>query len=665
MLIVAFFVFWIGAIGVRLVHLQVNQHDSFRAKATSQRGYEVKSKMLRGTIFDRNERPLAMSVKVKSLYADPAEIDDVVGLSKKIGKVLRVNAKRISKRISDGKKKGKRFVWIARKLEKEKVDEINEKFETADIKKYDMPKVEGLHWTQEQKRSYPYKTMASHVIGFSNSDDLGQAGIEMSQEDALRGEVTKTWRQRDRLGRVYNEWGAKFEEPKDVVLTISNSIQYKVEEALARGAKRVGAKSGKAIVLNPKTGEILALANYPSFDPNKFRSLKPGTWKNRVIQDSYAPGSVFKLVTYGAALEEKLINPNDEIDCGNGTITVARHTFNDSHAVGKVSYTKAFAQSSNVGAIKIGAKVGKNTFYNYAREFGFGSKTGVDLPAETSGILRSPKSWNGDSLASMSIGYEIGVTALQSAVAFATIANDGVKIQPHIVKEIRKADGEIVSTTNPEKVRVVSAGTARDLRKMLRQVVIDGTAKRAQLSGYTSAGKTGTAWKYDAKLKAVNRNKYVASFIGFAPADNPEIVIAVVMDEPQGSQRYGGQVSAPVFREIAEQILPELDVVPDNTFPDESLVAVKTSEKPKTEKREEKPPISLAEPEEKKAETKKVKKTVKPDGGLTRNRVSKKKTDKKSKDTRKTPDEKRKRTTAKKDTPKTRNKAGSGPKRKT
>ncbi len=598
MLIVAFFIFWIGAIGVRLVHLQVNQHDSFRKKALGQRRDVVKSKMLRGTIFDRNGRPLAMSMKVDSLYADPSEIADVDYAARKIANVLNVSRKAIAKRIRDGKENRKRFVWIARKLEKEKVEEVNAKLEKQELRKFDLPRFEGLHWTKEQKRSYPYQKMAAHVIGFSNADDVGQAGIELSQESALRGETTRTVRERDRLGRVYDEWGAKRDAPKDVVLTLSNSIQYKVEEALARGAQRARAKSGKAVVLDPKTGEILAMANYPSFDPNKFRKLKPGMWRNRVIQDNYSPGSVFKLVTYGAALEEKIISPEEKVNCGNGTITIARHTFNDSHAVGNVTYTRAFAESSNVGAIKTGLKVGKRTFYDYARDFGFGSKTGIGLPAEATGMLRDPKSWNGDSLASMSIGYEIGVTALQSATAFATIANNGVKVQPHIIKEIRKSDGEIVHSAAPEKVEVVSAETARDLRKMLREVVVDGTARRAQLKGYTSAGKTGTAWKYDAALKAINRNKYVSSFIGFAPADDPKIVIAVVMDEPRGAFRYGGQVAAPVFREIAEQVLPELNVMPDLVFPEEPVVE---EAKKEVERKQSAPPSDKKSEEEKKS----------------------------------------------------------------
>lgn len=595
MFIVAFFIFWIGAIGVRLVHLQVNQHEKFRQKALGQRRDVIETKMLRGTIFDRNERPIAMSVEVNSLYADPMEVDDVEGTAKKISAVLKTNWKPIAQKINEGKADEKRFVWIERKLDKEKFDVVNETLRDEELKKITLPKFPGLYWEKEQKREYPYKTLAAHMIGFSNSDDVGQAGIELSQEKLLRGDVIKTYRERDRLGRVYDEWGSEErEEPKDIVLTISNSIQYKVEEALAEGVKRVGGKSGKAIVLNPKNGEILAMANYPSFDPNEYGSLKPGRWKNSAIQDNYAPGSIFKLITYGAALEENLIKPEDEIDCGNGTITIAKHTFNDSHAVGKVTYTEAFAQSSNVGAIKTGIKVGEKTFYKYARDFGFGEKTGIRLPAETAGLLRSPKTWNGDSLASMSIGYEIGVTALQSVAAFATIANDGVKIQPHIVKEIRNADGDIVSVIQPQKARVVGKETAKELREMLKQVVIDGTARAAQINGYTSAGKTGTAWKYDEKTKTIDRNKYIASFIGFAPADNPEIVIAVVVDEPKGSSRYGGQVAAPVFREIAGQVLPELNIVPDGFLRNDAQIREEESKTKIDEEEMEKPPVTDA-----------------------------------------------------------------------
>ncbi|MEK7723666.1 MAG: penicillin-binding transpeptidase domain-containing protein [Acidobacteriota bacterium] len=564
MLIVAFLVIWIGVIGVRLVHLQVNQYQWLRDRAQNQRRDESKSKSLRGTIFDRADRKLAVSVPVKSLYANPQDIEDVQGTATKIAPLLKLKTQEVFNNISEAKQKGKKFIWLARELEEEAVIKINDNLRTVDLKKADEPKFEGLHWGQEQKRSYPYNSLASQVIGFSDLDDKGISGIELSQEKNLRGEVLKKWQDRDRLGRVYEESENEEREPsKDIVLTISHSIQYKVEEALKNGVESANAKSGMAVVLDPKTGEILAMANYPTFDLNKFNEASAELYTNKAVQNFVTPGSVFKMVTYGSALEEKMISPNEEFDCSKGSLEVAGRVFLDKHCFNRSSYLDAFAVSSNIGAIKTGQKVGKALFYNYAREFGFGEVTGVELPAESKGIIRSPESWNGDSLASMSIGYEIGVTALQSASAFATIANNGVRVKPHIIKEIRQADGQVFSTTEVEKNQVVSAETARQLRQMMQKVVVSGTGKRAQLNGYTSAGKTGTAWKYDEKLKKINENKYVSSFIGMAPVENPSVVIAIILDEPQGGTRDGGHVSAPIFREIAEGILPELNVAPD------------------------------------------------------------------------------------------------------
>ncbi|HEX8737551.1 MAG TPA: penicillin-binding protein 2 [Pyrinomonadaceae bacterium] len=575
--IVAIFAVWIGIIGVRLVHLQVTQHEWLKEKALDLRRVEKKSKMLRGTIFDRSERALAMSVKVKSLFADPQEIQDIEATAKTVAGALKIKPQEMLKDLKEAKTSGKRFIVLARKLDEDTVKKLNETLKTENLKKPDEPKYAGLHWREEQKRQYPQGTLAAQIVGFSNAEDIGSAGIEQSQEENLRGAVTKKWQDRDRLGRVYDESEAEEREPpKDVYLTISNSIQYKVEQALKSGVETARAKSGTAIVLDPKTGEILAMANYPTFDPNKFNEAAPEAISNRAVQNLYSPGSVFKLVTYGAALEEKLIAPDKMFDCGGGVIKVGGREFADKHCQKAISYTEALAVSSNIGAIKTGQMLGKQNFYNYARQFGFGEATGIELPAEAKGQIRSPESWFGDSLASMSIGYEINVTALQTAAAFATIANDGVRVKPHIIKEIRSSsssDEKNVQATEVERVPVVKAETARNLRRMLREVVLKGTGKRAQLSGYTSAGKTGTAWKYDAKLKRVSASKYVSSFVGFAPADNPSVVIAVVLDEPQGGARDGGQVSAPIFREIAESVLPELNVVPDATIQQQDLTA--------------------------------------------------------------------------------------------
>jgi cell division protein FtsI/penicillin-binding protein 2 len=568
--IVTIFVLWIGIIVVRLVHIQVTQHEWLKEKAQNLRRVEKKSKISRGTIFDSTGRALAMSIRAKSLYADLREIEDVEATAKAVADALKIKPNEILKDLKEAKQNGKIFVLLARKLDEDAVKKLNETLKVENLEKADEPKYAGLHWREEQKRSYPQGTLAAHIVGFSNADDIGQAGIEQSQEENLRGAFIKKWQDRDRLGRVYDESEMEDREPpKDVYLTISNSIQYKVEQALKSGVEAARAKSGTAIVLDPKTGAVLAMANYPTFDPNKFNEAAPDAIANRAVQNLYTPGSVFTAVTYGAALEEKLIAPDRMFDCGGGVIKVGGREFVDKHCQNSISYTEAMAVSSNIGAIKTGQMLGKQSFYNYARQFGFGEPTGIELPAEAKGLIRSPESWYGDSLASMSIGYEVNVTALQTAAAFATIANDGVRVRPHIIKEIRSSsssDEKNIQATEVERVPVVNAETARALRRMLRAVVLSGTGKRAQLNGYTSAGKTGTAWKYDAKLKRVSASKYVSSFVGFAPADNPSVVIAVVLDEPQSGARDGGQVSAPIFREIAESVLPELNVMPNTNI---------------------------------------------------------------------------------------------------
>ena len=563
MLIVAVLVIWMGGISVRLVHLQVTKHEWLKERAEGQRFDIRRSKLPRGAILDRNGRGLAMSVRVKTLYADPTEIEDVAAAAKTLAKVTGVKEKDLASQLAAAKADERKFVTLSKGLDDETVERINKALDDPKLRKADAPNFVGLHYREEQRRTYPYGTMAAHVVGFSNADGIGQAGIEQSQNDILYGAVIKKVQERDRLGRIYDESISEKEPPKDVVLTISTPIQFMVEQALEKAVKSSQARSGMSIVIDNKTGEILALANYPTFDPNKLNEIKHDNLPNAAVQLVYSPGSAFKLVTYSSALERKLITPTAEIDSGNGTIEVAKHRFRDSHSIGRVTYSKALAQSSNVCAIKTGMRVGKEGFYETLQNFGFGKRIGIELPAETNGIVRRLDRWNGDSLASMSIGYEIGVTPLQMATAFATIANNGVRVQPHIIKEIRQSDEQAVSVTQAESTRVVSAETARDLKVMLREVVLSGTGKRAQLNGYTSAGKTGTAWKFDEKIKKVNAAKYVSSFIGFAPVEDPAVTIAVVMDEPKVGGRDGGQVAGPVFREIAQQILPELNVKPD------------------------------------------------------------------------------------------------------
>lgn len=562
-LIVAFLVLWMCGITVRLVHLQVNQHEWLAERAEKQRQDVKRSKMPRGTIFDRDGHALAMSVTVKTLIADPVMIEDTKAAAKSISKVVGVKESDLEKKLKAAKEDGKRYMPIIKDLDEEAAQKINMALEDSAVRKDDLPKFLGLHWKEGQKRSYPYESLAAHIVGFSNNDGVGQAGIEQSQNKILFGSVIDRLQERDRLGRVYDETVSEKEPPKDVVLTISTATQYFAEQAVERAVRSANARSGMAIVMDHKTGEILAMANYPTFDPNKLGEITADTLPNAAVQSVYSPGSAFKLITYSSALERHLITPDQEIDSGNGTIEVAKHVFRDSHSIGRVTYAKALAHSSNVCAIKTSLRVGKEGFNETMRAFGFGRPTGIELPAETGGIVRPIDKWNGDSLASMSIGYEIGVSALQMATAFATIANNGVRVQPHIIKEIRQSDDQVVSAARPDSVRVVGEDTARDLRRMLEQVVLDGTGRRARLKGYTSAGKTGTAWKFDPQLKKVNSAKYVSSFIGFAPVDDPAVTIAVVIDEPKVGGRDGGQVAAPAFREIAEQVLPEMNVKPD------------------------------------------------------------------------------------------------------
>ena len=603
MLIVAFFVLWIGGIGARLVYLQVNQHEELLGKALNQRRDTVKEKQLRGTIYDRDDHPLAMSINVKSLVADPSEIENVEATAKEVAKVLNVKTESILKPLREAKEKNKKFVFLARKLDDVAVKNINDALETAELKKNDLPKFAGLHWREEQKRSYPHNALAAQVVGFSNGEDIGSAGIEQSQENLLHGVVTKTWQDRDRLGRIYDEEETAEREPvKDVVLTLSSAIQYKTEQALEKGVKSANAKSGIAIVMNPQTGEILAMANYPSFDPNKYAESLPENYTNKAVQNMYAPGSIFKIITFGGALNENLIQPNGEINCGNGIIKMSgRDDIVDKHCHQKISYTDALAVSSNYATIKTAQQLGKERFFNYSQKFGFGTATGIEIPAEARGQLRSPATWNADTLASMSIGYEVNITALQAISAYSAIANDGVRVTPHIIKEIRQ-DGKVISTTEAEKTQVMSAEAAKSLRRMLEKVVLSGTAKRAKLNGYTSAGKTGTAWKYNASLKKYDENKYVSSFVGFASADNPSVVIAVVMDEPQVGGRDGGQVSAPVFREIAEQILPLLNVVPDGNLRRNTEEDIPTETEAINDKKKDKKVTETKKVEEKKKE---------------------------------------------------------------
>ena len=419
-----------------------------------------------------------------------------------------------------------------------------------------------MHALKEPKRRYPNGQLAAHVLGFVDTDEAGLAGVELYQNASLRGEAGRVYLEGDARRRAYESVEAEARPPQSVVLTIDQTVQFLAERALQAAVERARAKSGTAVVLDPRTGEILALANAPTFDPNAPADAPAEVRRNDALQNIYEPGSTFKAVAFSAAIEEGLARPDEKIDCQMGSITVAGRVVHDHTAFGTLTLTEALAKSSNVAAIKLGLRVGDERMYDYITRFGFGARTGVELPGETAGLVRNVTRWQPSSMGSIAMGQEVGVTPLQMAAAFAALANDGVRVAPHLVREVRNADGSVARRAEPESHRVVSAETARTVRAMLESVTLKGTAKSAQLDGYTAAGKTGTAQKIDPKTRTYSATKHVASFVGFAPVESPSVVIIVVIDEPQGAY-HGGDVAAPVFKEIAENVLPYLNVAPD------------------------------------------------------------------------------------------------------
>jgi cell division protein FtsI (penicillin-binding protein 3) len=539
-----------AVIGARLAYLQTSQHEWLAGRARAQ---QVKGETLapvRGLILDRQGRELARTVNVNSFFAEPQEIENVDAAAAQLARVLHLDEAGLAERLRQGKEAGREFVWLARKVSEEQARAV------AGLR------LKGVYPVPEPKRYYPNGELAAHVLGFVGMEDRGLAGVEQVYDAALRGEAGRRVVEVDAKRRPLDSAEQEATDGRTLVLTVEQSVQYLTERTLQEAVARARAKSGAAVVLDPRTGEILALANAPAFDPNEAATAKPEARRNDALQNIYEPGSTFKIVAYSGALEDGKTTVDERIDCLGGGITVAGRFIRDHTPYGMLTTTEALAKSSNVAAIKLGMRLGNERMYEYMRLFGFGAKTGVELPGETAGLLRKVKSWHGSSIGSLAIGQEIGVTPVQIAAAFATIANDGVRVAPHLVREVRDAEGRPVERAEPETRRVVSPETARAVRGMLEMVTLKGTARRAQLEGYTAAGKTGTAQKIDPQTRGYSKTKHIASFVGFAPAENPSVVIAVVIDEPVGAY-HGGDVAAPIFRDIADQILPYMGVAPD------------------------------------------------------------------------------------------------------
>jgi cell division protein FtsI (penicillin-binding protein 3) len=558
---------WIVAIVCRLLYLQLFEYGDFVKQASRQQQRSIEVSPPRGVIYDRNGRELAMTVSVDSVFAVPSEIPDQANTAALLARILKTEPQEILAHF----KSSHAFSWIARKLDNDTAARIRDL------------NLKGIYFQKESKRFYPKRELAAQALGFVGLDDEGLGGLERSFDSPMRGKSGKMLISLD----ARRHWFGRVEKQPDpgenLVLTIDEKIQYIAERELDAAMQRTHAAAATVIVQNPKTGEILALANRPTFDANAFHKSDPQKMKNRAVSDVYEPGSTFKMVTIAAALEEKITNPEEVIDCQNGAIYIGNVRIRDHKPFGLLSVSQILANSSDVGAIKLGLRLGEDRFDRYIRAFGFGSQTGIELPGETRGITKPVSRWSKVSIGAISMGQEIGISPVQLISLISTIANDGTYTPPRIVagtRDVNDPGAKVVFHPAPQR-RVVSTVTAVEMKKMLEGVVLFGTGKKAILDGYTSAGKTGTAQKADPATGGYSKTKYVASFAGFAPAYDPVISVAVIIDSAVGPHE-GGQIAAPVFKAIAQQTLAYMnvpqDVAPDNPKRRLLLAAAKASD---------------------------------------------------------------------------------------
>jgi len=541
-----FFLFLILCIA-RLLYIQFFRSSYLSDIARKQHNLFVELEPQRGGIYDFNFKPQAINISADSLYASPNEIrdKDKENIINQLAAIL--NLERAFLRQKLWRKKS--FIWIARKITPE---------QALAIKKLN---IRGLGFLKESRRSYPNSYLASHIIGFAGLDNTGQEGVEIYYDKYLKGEPGWGFFLRDARQKKLDLW-EEMVLPKDgyeLVLTIDEVIQYIAERELDKAFKAHHAKAASIIVMDPHTGAILALANRPTFDLNTRNNVDKDQMRNRAICDMLEPGSVFKIVTASAALEEKKVNEEDKFFCENGAYRVASHILHDHRPHGVLTFREVVEQSSNIGTVKIAQILGNETVYRYVRRFGFGSRLGIDLPGEIPGSIREPRSWSKISIAAVPIGQEIGVTVLQLAGAISVIANGGQLMKPYIVQEIRDKHQEVIKKFSPQLIRkVISLDTAERVKKMLTGVIEEGTGKMARMEGFSAAGKTGTAQKLEPN-GSYSHNKFVASFIGFAPAEDPLLAIVVTVDEPH-PYYFGGVVAAPVFKNVASDAIKYLRV---------------------------------------------------------------------------------------------------------
>ncbi len=549
------FVAWMGVLIWRLAFLQIARHEELAEKAARQRNETQSVAAARGTIVDRNNVTLVTSIATDSVMADLYQIKDDVKaqIVKALAGPLRTSETALTSKLNSGNK----APILGAKLDWNVTEQIRQLVEANKFK--------GIKLLRDTQRHYPNGSLAAHVLGSVSAEEKGVSGLEARLDKYLHGQDGQLQLEKDAAGRAFSQEERAALAGGRIVTTLDVVLQHKVEQALAQALAETKADSISAIVLDPATGEILALANAPTFEPGarwQGSEQEITLRRNRAIADVYEPGSVLKMVTYSAAIEEGLARPDEKLNC-RGPFMNGPHPISDVHPYGELTVAQALAKSSNVGAIRLALRVGKERYADYLTRFGFGQKTGIDLPGEEVGLLRSVKHWEPTSLPSMSIGYGIGVTAMQAVTAMASIANRGLWVQPHVLKKIVSADASqrVLFEVQPPTRRVISEQTADVIKSMLAGVVETGTARNAiQLASYTAAGKTGTA------KKVVNGHysdsAYNASFAGFVPATNPRFAIIVVLDTPKGAHQ-GGQVAAPIFNQIAQAALGDYGVLPD------------------------------------------------------------------------------------------------------
>jgi cell division protein FtsI (penicillin-binding protein 3) len=538
----------------RLFIVQVVRHDDLRRLAEKQRSTTIALRPLRGPIVDRHRQPLAVSSSAESLYALPARISDPERLAVSLASILNEPAAEIQKRLAVDRP----FTWVKRKLPPPVAQAVRDL------------RAPGLGFIKESLRLYPNRELAAHLLGFEGIDGRGLEGVELAWDSTLAGQPGLALVERDALGREVTGIPTVLKPAvpgRGVRLTLDATIQHLVEREIETAWRRTRSHSALALILDPRTGELLALAIRPTFNPNSFATATGAEWRNRAITDPFEPGSTFKVILAAAALEEGVMHPQDRVYGEQGAITVASTVIRDWKRYGWLTFSEVLQHSSNVGAIKIGFALGKERLYRYIIGFGLGGLTGLGLPGESRGQVRPPERWSGLSLASMSIGQEVSVTAIQMVAAFAAVANGGRLLRPQVVRAVLDPEGREVQSFEPEVVRnVISPLTAGTLTEILTQVVSEGTGRQAAIAGYDVSGKTGTAQKLDPLTRRYSNVPGVLSFVGFAPADDPRFVMLELLDEPQ-TVRWGSEAAAPVFAAVGSQLLRYLHVAPHQTPP--------------------------------------------------------------------------------------------------